>query len=161
MKRIIIAAVAILAAIPVVSAAMEEKSRAEVLAAGKASFEKKCSLCHSLGLVLSKVKTRAEWTHATKRMVTYGAPLNTNERDSVVSYLSARSSFERNCNSCHEPSRVVPDDDGQRDWKAILERMSSHLTEKKKKEAPKGEERFSDEDIREIAAFLTVILKTE
>ena len=125
---------------------------------GKGAFEKKCRLCHSLQLALGKAKGREAWIQTVKRMVMYGAPLKAGERNDVVAYLSARSTFERNCARCHEPTRVVPDNDVQRDWQEILKRMSGHLAELEKKEPGSSGGSMTSGDREEIAAFLTVIL---
>ena len=125
---------------------------------GKVAFEKKCRFCHTLQLALAKTKEREAWTQTVKRMVMYGAPLKASERNGVVAYLSARSTFERSCAVCHEPTRVVPDDDGKRDWKGILKRMSDHLAELEKEKPGSSGGSMTDADREEIAAFLTVIL---
>ena len=124
---------------------------------GKSTFEKKCRLCHSLQLVLGKTKEHKGWVQTVKRMVTYGAPLKAEERMNVVGYLSARSSFERRCAKCHEPTRVVPDDDNQRDWPVILKRMSAHVADLEKDNAG-GNGTLTDGEMEGIAAFLTVVL---
>jgi cytochrome c2 len=138
--------------------AQPQKEIVDSFRAGKGVLEKKCKLCHSLRLPLAKIYDREEWTIAVKRMVTYGAPLNATERNDVIAYLAGRSSFSRNCSACHEAARVVPDDDGGRDWMAILKRMSGHLGELEAKGLSKGIAPLSDEAREEIAAFLTVIL---
>ena len=112
----------------------------------------------ALRLPLAKVYDRAGWTVSVKRMVTYGAPLNAAERDDVIGYLTGRSSFAQNCSTCHDATRVVPDDDKGRDWSALLKRMSAHLGELESKGLSKGISSLSDETREEIAAFLTVIL---
>ena len=91
-------------------------------------------------------------------MVTYGAPLDATERNNVIAYLSGRSSFARNCSTCHDAARVVSDDDKGRDWMALLQRMSTHLGELESKGLSKGIAPLSDEGLEEIAAFLTVII---
>jgi cytochrome c2 len=125
---------------------------------GKSVLEKKCKLCHSLRLPLSKVYSRDEWKVAVKRMVTYGAPLDAGERTDLIAYLAGRSSFARNCSGCHDAARVVPDDDGGRDWTAILKRMSGHVGELEAKGLSRGIAPLPDDALEEIAAFLTIIL---
>jgi cytochrome c5 len=141
-----------------VSEAEPKREIVDSLRAGKGVLEKKCKLCHSLRLPLAKVYDREEWTAAVKRMVTYGAPLNAGERNDVIAYLAGRSSFARNCSACHDATRVVPDDDGGRDWTTLLKRMSGHLSELEAKGLSKGNSQLSGEENEEIAAFLTVIL---
>lgn len=126
---------------------------------GKASFEKNCGFCHSLSRALSKTKNREEWSQAVKRMVTYGAPLNSGQREAVTAYLTAQSSFKTSCNTCHSSLRVLSEEASGKDWKGTVERMSAHLKELSKKD--KDARQFSDKDVEEIAALLSIVIPAE
>jgi len=121
---------------------------------GKAAFEKKCAFCHSLARTLSQNKERAQWSMTVKRMVSYGAPLNSGQRQAVTSYLTAKSNFETNCNACHSSLRVLSGDAFKQDWKTTVGRMGKHLEELAAKD--KEARQLTAEEIDEIAAYLTL-----
>jgi len=134
----------------------EGPDRLEILRDGKATMEKACKMCHSLSRTLSKNKDRQGWEQTIKRMVTYGAPLNKAQRNAVTSYLTAKSSFETNCNACHSNLRVLSDSALGTDWKATVDRMAKHLEELSKKD--EEARRISEEEIRDIGAYLTIVI---
>jgi cytochrome c5 len=134
----------------------ESPDRVETLRDGKATMEKACKICHSLSRSLSKNKDRQGWDQTIKRMVTYGAPLNKARRDSVASYLTAKSSFETNCNACHSNLRVLSDAALGTDWKATVDRMAKHLDELSAKD--QEARRISAEEIQDIGAYLTIVI---
>jgi len=126
----------------------------DVLADGKAAFEKKCSFCHSLARTLSQNKERGQWSMTVKRMVSYGAPLNSGQRQAVTAYLTAKSNFETNCNACHSNLRVLSGDAFTQDWKTTVGRMAKHLEELAAKD--KEARQLTAEEIDEIAAYLSL-----
>jgi mono/diheme cytochrome c family protein len=156
MKYLLTAALAALAASLFVSAvpAQEGADPMETLAGGKAAFEKKCSFCHSLARSLALQKDRSQWSRTVKRMVSYGAPLNSSERGAVTSYLSAKSNFETHCNACHSNLRVLSDEAIKNDWKETVGRMAKHLDELASKD--KEAKQLSPQEIDEIAAYLSI-----
>ena len=139
--------------------AQEKADAVTHLKEGKASFEKGCGFCHSLSRALSKTKSREEWSQAVKRMVTYGAPLDSGQREAVTAYLTAQSSFKTSCNTCHSSLRVLSEEAAGKDWKSTVGRMSAHLKELSKKD--KDARQFSDQDVEEIAAFLSIVIPAE
>ena len=141
--------------LPALLSASEGGDAVERMGKGKEAFEKRCRLCHSLQLPLSKQKSRTEWEASVKRMVLYGTPLGREDRGLVVSYLTARSTFEKHCNRCHSVTKVLslaPDSD----WKETVSRMAAHWKELGETGESKAE--FTEEQIEEIAAFLAVIV---
>ncbi len=158
MKRQLTAALTVAlvaAAVPAVRST-EGASRVEVLKTGKEKFEQTCKFCHSLERSLARNKSREEWSLTVKRMVTYGAPLNSAQRESVTAYLSAKSAFETNCNACHSNLRVLSRPIGDGDWKETIERMGGHLKDVAGKEG--GAKELSAEEVEDIAAFLTIVI---
>ena len=131
----------------------------EKLQTGKTNFEKKCRLCHSLGSSLEKVDSKRGWTKTVKKMVTYGAHLNSTDRDNVVGYLSGRSSFVKHCGTCHDLTKVVSDENKKTDWMMTVKQMSDHFKALASKGMSKGKTKITNNDKKEIAAFLTVILE--
>ena len=156
MKHLLTAllAVAALALFAANLSAGEAAGSLEVLTEGKTAFEKKCGFCHSLARTLSQNKERAQWSQAVKRMVAYGAPLNSTERNAVTSYLTAKSNFETNCNACHSNLRVLSGEAIGKDWKETVGRMAKHLDELAAKD--KDAKRLTAEEIDEIAAYLSL-----
>ena len=136
--------------------AEESTDVVESLRDGKAKMEQYCVLCHSLSRVLSKTTDRKGWDDTVKRMVTHGAPFNTEFRASVVNYLTAKSSFETHCNACHSNLRVLSSKALGADWMATTGRMAKHMEELSHKD-PEAR-LLSEEDIRNIAAYLTIVI---
>jgi len=125
---------------------------------GKAAFEQKCRLCHSLDRALAKRDTAEGWRTTVRRMTSYGAPVSSADRPRVVRYLATQSAFATKCSACHEASRVVPDAPGARDWRALTTRMRQHLDELRTQgKAPAGVE-FSPGELEDIAALLQVVI---
>jgi len=155
----IAAAGIIVAATCSLARAAGEESRLEVLRTGKSKFEQTCKFCHSLERSLTKNKSREEWSQTVKRMVTYGAPLNSVQREAVTSYLAARSTFEKSCNSCHSSLRVLAGPVQGRDWKATVERMDAHLEGLGKEDAEMRQ--LSPAEVEDIAALLTLVIPAD
>jgi cytochrome c5 len=55
-----------------------------------ALVQKACVSCHTLEVVAKKKATKDEWRETVKAMVDKGAPLQSEEVDTVVEYLSAK-----------------------------------------------------------------------
>lgn len=126
--------------------------------AGKELFEKSCRLCHDLDRALFPAREPSVWPQIVKRMVTYGAPLNAQQRPLVIRYLAAHSMFAGKCSACHEVTRVVSEAPGPRDWKALTRRMIGHVRELEKQgKAPSGAA-LSETELEEIAAMLEVVI---
>jgi len=156
MKYTLTAAFAVLAAVLFVTGvpAQESGDSVEVLSEGKAAFEKKCSFCHSLARSLALNKERSQWSRTVKRMVSYGAPLNSAQREAVTSYLTAKSNFETHCNACHSNLRVLSDEAVKMDWKETVGRMAKHLDELASKD--KEARQLTGQEVDEIAAYLSI-----
>jgi mono/diheme cytochrome c family protein len=156
MKYSLTAALAVLAAVLFVSGvpARESADPVETLVEGKAVFEKKCGFCHALARSLALNKDRTQWSRTVKRMVSYGAPLNSSERGAVTSYLTAKSNFETHCNACHSNLKVLSGEAGKKDWKETVGRMAKHLDELASKD--KETRQLSAQEIDEIAAYLSI-----
>ncbi len=129
------------------------------LQAGKTAFENKCKLCHSLSDSLGKVDNKSGWTKTAKRMVTYGAHINTADRHNVVDYLSGRSSFVKYCGTCHDLIKVVAEEKKKQDWMMTIKQNSDHFKALASKGMSKGKTNITEREKEEIAGFLTVILE--
>lgn len=55
---------------------------------GEAVFQTACSQCHSLDVVTSQRKTRADWDSTVNMMINQGAQLTDRQADEVVAYLA-------------------------------------------------------------------------
>ena len=152
----IVAAALLLTAFAAAGRAGDTPDPVARMAAGKATFEKSCGFCHSLDRSLSRTKDRAGWMQTVKRMVTYGAPLDSGQREGVTAYLTAQSNFRAGCNSCHSNLKVLAEPAGNKDWKVTMERMSGHLKELAAKD--KDAKVLSDGEIEEIGALLSVVI---
>jgi hypothetical protein len=56
---------------------------------GQTLMQQRCSLCHSLDRVTSAHKIIDQWTVSVQRMIAHGAPLNTQEEQTLITYLAA------------------------------------------------------------------------
>lgn len=59
------------------------------LAEAKAIFETNCSSCHELTDATSQAKDLAGWTETIAKMVSYGAPIATEDQETIAAYLAA------------------------------------------------------------------------
>jgi mono/diheme cytochrome c family protein len=160
LHALIAISVLVLAPVPAVSQQTVEDPAA-AMKAGKELFEKSCKLCHGLDRSLATTRDAAAWGQIVKRMVAYGAPLNAGQRTHVVRYLATRSAFAGKCGSCHEATRVVGDQPGARDWKALTQRMAGHVKKLEiKGQMPSGGE-FAPGELEDIAALLQAVLPNE
>lgn len=55
---------------------------------GKELVQERCTKCHILFAIEAASKTRQEWMRTVSRMIRHGARLDTQEIQSVVSYLT-------------------------------------------------------------------------
>ena len=131
---------------------------AAAMKSGRELFERSCKLCHGLDRSLAMTREAQDWVQIVKRMVTYGAPLNAEQRPLVVRYLATRSTFADKCGGCHELTRVVGDKPGVQDWKTLTGRMAGHVREfEKQGKAPAGTA-FTLQELTDIAALLQVVI---
>lgn len=56
---------------------------------GAQVMQEKCTLCHTLEPVVQASYDRQGWEATVDRMISYGCPVNDQERDAVVEYLAA------------------------------------------------------------------------
>jgi mono/diheme cytochrome c family protein len=156
------AAAALLAALAVPAAAQQPGTDpVAAMKTGKELFERNCKLCHGLDRSLAASHDAAAWGQIVKRMVTYGAPLNAEQRSLVTRYLATRSVFAGKCGSCHEATRVVGDKPVARDWKALAQRMAGHVKELEKQgKAPSGGG-FTPAELEDIAALLQAVVPND
>jgi len=107
--------------------------RVEILAQGKAAFERACGVCHGLERALAKTFDRAGWEKTVERMHDNGAETSGTERAQIVAYLLAKNTFEAKCSACHGTDRPLGAKKSAADWLATVQRMSGkkagHLTE--------------------------------
>lgn len=149
---------ALLAAAPAPAASAPDDPPA-AMRVGKKLFEENCRLCHGLDRVLAPPRNPALWGEIVKRMVSYGAPLNAEQRPLVVRYLAARSVFAAKCGRCHEATRVIGDAPGPpRDWKALAERMAGHQRDLEKEGKAAAGDAFTPEELADLAALLQVTI---
>lgn len=57
---------------------------------GAALLKARCASCHGLGKVERAKKNRPAWEKTIDRMISKGAKLNSEEREKVLVYLTAR-----------------------------------------------------------------------
>jgi hypothetical protein len=57
---------------------------------GEALVAERCTTCHGADRINNAVRDEAGWTDTVDRMITYGADLNTAEREAVIMYLSSK-----------------------------------------------------------------------
>jgi mono/diheme cytochrome c family protein len=56
---------------------------------GQTLLQERCSVCHSTDRVTSAQKTADQWATTVDRMVSHGAQLTTQEKQTLVDYLAA------------------------------------------------------------------------
>lgn len=157
-RYLLIAAALLLAGAAPAAAEPAAGDPAAAMKRGRELFEKSCRLCHGLDRSLATTRDAPAWEQVVKRMVAYGTPLNAEQRPLVVRYLATRSAFAVKCSGCHELTRVVSDEPGTRDWKALAGRMAEHVREfEKQGRAPAGAA-FTPEELADIAALLQVVI---
>lgn len=117
----------------------------EKIKAGKAMFEKKCKMCHSLEQALDETKSRDDWEGTVNMMKGNGLEISDEERAMVVDYLAAESLLDVKCSVCHQTSRPLSKNKSYDGWKTTVTRMSG-----------KKPGHLSEAEIEEIASFLAV-----
>ena len=95
------------------------------LAEGRTLFESKCVTCHTLERSLAVQADRAGWENTIKRMIAKGAKLDKAQVEPILGYLSAKSSFETRCNTCHDLQRPLTAIKDPEQWKATVARMAA------------------------------------
>lgn len=70
-------------------AQVQPSAAPSVDAEGKAIFEANCSSCHELSDATSQAKDLAGWTETIAKMVSYGAPVATEDQQRIAAYLAA------------------------------------------------------------------------
>ena len=114
------------------------------LIAGKQVFEENCMECHSLEWPLKKIATREEWELTLTKMANTGAVLSKKQREQVLEYLVAKSSFQVKCSVCHDLERPLEKNKEFQAWMETVRRM-----------ADKKPDHLTDEEIKAISGFLT------
>lgn len=114
---------------------------------GKETFEKVCSRCHSLEKALATKQDRAGWEKTVGVMSDRGAALEAPQRALVVDYLVAKSTFETKCSGCHGVESALAAKRNREEWTATVKRMAA-------KKPPV----FTEEEIRAISAYLTLVV---
>jgi cytochrome c2 len=56
---------------------------------GKALMQERCTVCHSTDRITTTHKTADQWTSTVTRMISHGAQLNTQEQQTLITYLAA------------------------------------------------------------------------
>jgi len=56
---------------------------------GKALMQERCTVCHSTDRITTAHKTADQWTSTVTRMISHGAQLNTQEQQTLITYLAA------------------------------------------------------------------------
>jgi predicted secreted protein len=116
------------------------------LAEGKALFESKCVTCHPLQRALAVQADRTGWEGRIKRMIANGAKIDEAQSGQIVGYLTAKSTFETKCNTCHDLQRPLTAIKNPEQWKSTVQRMAAMK--------PKA---ISDADAGAIALYLSLV----
>lgn len=95
------------------------------LAEGKTLFEKNCATCHTLERSLVKKTDRAGWEGTIKKMVAAGAKIGETQSGQILGYLTAKSTFETKCNTCHDLAQPLTAIKNVDEWKATVVRMGA------------------------------------
>jgi cytochrome c5 len=95
------------------------------LAEGKTLFEGNCGTCHEIERSLAVNSDRAGWEARIKRMVANGAKIDESESGRILDYLTAKSSFETKCNTCHNLEKPLVAIKNPEEWQATVARMAT------------------------------------
>lgn len=117
----------------------------DMMKKGKELFEKNCIHCHELDWPLRKVTDRAGWEEILTKMAKTGAVVDDKDRELILEYLLAKSTFQTQCVHCHGPERALEKDKKFQDWIGTVRRMVG-----------KKPGLLTDAEIKAVAAFLTV-----
>jgi predicted secreted protein len=116
------------------------------LAEGRALFQSTCVTCHPLERALAVQADRAGWESKIKRMIANGAKLEETQSGQIVGYLTAKSTFETKCNTCHDLQKPLAAIKNPEQWKSTVQRMAAMV--------PKA---ISDADAGAIALYLSLV----
>ena len=116
----------------------------EQMAQAKAIVEETCIECHDLEWPMTKVTDRKGWEETLTKMANTGAVLDPADRELVLEYMLAKSSFQTKCVLCHSLDRPMEKNKQFQEWMATVQRMSS-----------KKSGHLTDDEIKAIAGFLT------
>ena len=116
----------------------------EQMAQAKAIVEETCIECHDLEWPMIKVTDRKGWEETLTKMANTGAVLDPADRELVLEYMLAKSSFQTKCVLCHSLDRPMEKNKQFQEWMATVQRMSS-----------KKSGHLTDDEIKAIAGFLT------
>ena len=116
------------------------------LADSKALFEGNCGTCHEIERSLAVKADRAGWEARIKRMVANGAKIDQSESASILDYLTAKSSFETKCNTCHNLEKPLAAIKNPEEWQATVVRMAAMKSGT-----------ISDVDAGAIALYLSLV----
>jgi CRISPR type IV-associated protein Csf3 len=143
-KTVILVFVGVLVSFVAAYAQSNEKLTLKDIIEGKEAFEENCQECHSLKRPLQKIGNRKEWDLTLSKMANIGAVISKKQRQQVLEYLVAKSTFQQKCSVCHGLERPLEKNKGSQAWLETVRRMASkkpgHLT---------------DEEIHSISDFLT------
>jgi cytochrome c5 len=95
------------------------------LADGKTLFDGRCGTCHEIERSLAMQSDRAGWETRIKRMVANGAKIDKSESARILDYLTAKSSFETKCNTCHNLEKPLAAIKNPKEWQATVARMAA------------------------------------
>jgi cytochrome c5 len=117
---ILVAFAIVLAALPLTAA-----EKTSPLAEGRALFEKTCKTCHGLDKSLGKTADRGAWKSTIDRMIANGARIDESQTEMILGYLTAKSTFETKCNTCHDLDRPLTAIKSPELWRETVLRMSA------------------------------------
>jgi len=143
-KTIVLVCLGILVSFAAALAQSEEPVTFQDFIKGKEAFEENCIECHSLEWPLKKIATREEWDLTLTKMANTGAVLSKKQRQQVLEYLVAKSSFQVKCSVCHGLERPLEKNKEFQDWILTVRRMAS-----------KKPEHLTEDEIKAISGFLT------
>jgi hypothetical protein len=116
------------------------------LAADKATFEKVCSVCHGLARPNGKTLDAEAWGKLVDRMKSNGAAVDAEARQKILGWLTAKSTFDVKCSTCHPTDRPLGKNKSRADWTATVQRMGA-----------KKPGLLSDAEAATIAAYLSIV----
>lgn len=127
-----------------VYAAGDAPATFEMLKQGKDLFESNCIECHNLTWPLQKISDREGWELTLTKMANTGAVFSQEDRNKILEYLLAKSTFQKNCNLCHGLDRALEQNKEFQNWLETVRRMTG-----------KKPGLLTDEEIHSVSGFLT------
>ena len=109
----------------ILSAAPSYGADPSPLADSKTLFEGNCGTCHEIERSLAVKSDRVGWEARIKRMVANGAKIDKSESARILDYLTAKSSFETKCNTCHNLEKPLVAIKNPEEWQATVARMAA------------------------------------